>query len=117
MNATLSIRLRCWTNSWKLCSSSKRTVSLTAYIAQGPEWEHLDFGIRPASYDDGYNPVLGDRPDLFFDPRLRQAFAYCADRQGIVDEHPFWAVQVPAGFLPPSHPNFLADLTPLPFDH
>jgi peptide/nickel transport system substrate-binding protein len=89
---------------------------LKAYIAQGSEWEHLDFGIFPASYDDGYNPVLGDRPDLFFDLRVRQAFAYCADRQGIVDRILFGQTSVPGAYLPPSHPNFLADLAPLPFD-
>jgi peptide/nickel transport system substrate-binding protein len=94
----------------------ERNGQLTAYIGQGPEWEHLDFGIRPASYDDGYNPALGDRPDLFSDPLLRQAFAYCSDRQGIVDEILFGQSSVPAGFLPPAHPDFIADLAPLPFD-
>ena len=59
---------------------------LKTYVGQGPEWEHLDFGIRPAAYDDGYNPAAGDRPDLFGDPRVRQAFAYCIDRQAIVDD-------------------------------
>jgi peptide/nickel transport system substrate-binding protein len=93
-----------------------RTNKLKAYIGQGPEWEHLDFGIRPASYDDGYNPVLGDRPDLFYDVRVRQAFAYCTDRQGIVDDVLWGFSSVPGGYLPPEHPNFLPDLTPLPFD-
>jgi len=94
----------------------ERSGELKAQISQGPDWEHLDFGIRPASYDDGYNPVLGDRPDLFFDPRVRQAFAYCIDRQGIVDELLFGQSSVPAGFLTPGHPQFIADLAPLPFD-
>jgi peptide/nickel transport system substrate-binding protein len=92
------------------------TNKLKAYIGQGPEWEHLDFGIRPSSYDDGYNPVLGDRPDLFFDARVRQAFALCADRQGIADDILFGQTSVPGGYLPPAHPNFLSDLAPLPFD-
>ena len=50
----------------------------------GAAWEHIDFGIEPASYDDGYQPAF-DRPDLFGDARLRQAFALCIDRQRIVD--------------------------------
>ncbi|HSV85075.1 MAG TPA: ABC transporter substrate-binding protein, partial [Levilinea sp.] len=89
---------------------------LKAYISQGPAWEHLDFGIQPASYDDGYHPAQGDRPHLFYDVRVRQAFAYCADRQGIVDDILFGRSSVPGGFLTPGHPNFIADLAPLPFD-
>jgi peptide/nickel transport system substrate-binding protein len=94
----------------------QKNNKLKAYIGQGPEWEHLDFGIRPAAYDDGYNPVLGDRPDLFFDLRVRQAFAYCADRQGIVNDILFGQSSVPGGYLPPSHPNYISDLAPLPYD-
>ena len=60
--------------------------TLTAYISTGPEWEHLGFGIQPASYDDGYSAYYGDRADFFSDVRTRQAFAYCIDRQGIIDE-------------------------------
>ncbi|MEN4041300.1 MAG: ABC transporter substrate-binding protein [Anaerolineaceae bacterium] len=93
-----------------------RRGTLTAYISQTPAWEHLDFGIHPASYDDGYHPGLGDRPHLFYDARVRQAFAYCADRQGIVDEILFGRSSVPGGFFTPGHPGFLAELAPLPFD-
>ena len=58
---------------------------LKMYVAQGPEWEHLDFGVRPASYDDGYTPGPdADRVDLFGDARTRQAFATCIDRQKII---------------------------------
>lgn len=89
---------------------------LKVYVGQGPEWEHLDFGIRPASYDDGYNFYAGDRPDFFSDVRVRQAFAYCSDRQGIVNKPLMGQSSVPASYLPPSHPLFLSDLAPLPFD-
>ena len=40
---------------------------LKTYVGQGPEWEHIDFDIRPAAYDDGYNPAAGDRVDFFVD--------------------------------------------------
>jgi peptide/nickel transport system substrate-binding protein len=70
----------------------------------GPEWEHLDFGIKPASYDDGNNPITGDRPDFFGDPRTRQAFADCLDRQAVVDQLLFKHSAVPDTFLPPGHP-------------
>ena len=55
---------------------------LQSWIAPSAEWEHLDFGIVPASYDDGYNAYIGDRPDFFGDLRTRQAFTMCMDRKG-----------------------------------
>ncbi len=94
----------------------QRDGKLKAYIGQGPEWEHVDFGIKPASYDDGFQPYNGDRPDLFSDLRVRQAFTYCMDRQGIADKLLFGQASVPAGFVPPTHPQYLQDLAPLPFD-
>ncbi len=50
-------------------------------IAQGDSWVQLVFGIQPASYDEFYNPIYGDRPDFFGDPRTRQAIASCLDRE------------------------------------
>jgi peptide/nickel transport system substrate-binding protein len=70
----------------------------------GPEWEHLDFGIKPGSYDAGNNPITGDRPDFFGDPRTRQAFADCLDRQAVVDQLLYKHSAVPDTFLPPGHP-------------
>ena len=36
----------------------QRAGKLKAAIAQGPEFEFLAFGIKPASYDDGYLPLV-----------------------------------------------------------
>jgi peptide/nickel transport system substrate-binding protein len=87
---------------------------LKTYVAQGPEWEHLDFGIRPASYEDGYTPAASgaarDRADLFGDARTRQAFAYCIDRAKINTELFFNRSSVPDSYLPPSHPLYQKDL-------
>jgi peptide/nickel transport system substrate-binding protein len=83
---------------------------LVTYVGQGPEWEHLDFGIRPAAYDDGYDPASGDRADLFGDSRVRQALAYCIDRDTIVENFLHRRSAVPNGYLPPSHPLYLEDL-------
>lgn len=88
---------------------------LVTYVGQGPEWEHLDFGIRPAAYDDGYQPEAGDRPDLLGDARVRQAFAYCIDRQTIIDQFLYRRSDVPSGTLPPSHPLYAADLQQYPY--
>ena len=79
---------------------------LKAYIGQGPEWEHLDFGIKPSSYDDGYNAYI-DRPDYFSDVRMRQALTYCIDRTAIINEVLYGQSAIPASFLPPTHPQYL----------
>jgi peptide/nickel transport system substrate-binding protein len=85
------------------------------FVGQGPEWEHLDFGIKPASYDDYYYPGA-DRPNFFGDLRVRQAMAYCINRQGIVDDLLYGFGVVPATFIPPDHPMSLPDLQALPYD-
>jgi peptide/nickel transport system substrate-binding protein len=85
------------------------------FTGQGPEWEHLDFGIRPTSSDNNSAPTTG-RPDFFGDVRVRQAFAYCIDRQKIVSDLLYNLVSVPGSYLPPDHPLNLADLKPLPHD-
>lgn len=47
-------------------------------------WEQLVIGIQPASYDEYYNPIYGDRPDFFGDRRTRQAIAACIDREALL---------------------------------
>ncbi|MCJ7625616.1 MAG: ABC transporter substrate-binding protein, partial [Anaerolineaceae bacterium] len=90
--------------------------TLEMHIGLGPEWEHLDFGILPASHDDGYSQYYGERPDFFGDARTRQAFAYCADRQGIIDEVLLGQSSIPVSYLSPTHPQYSADLEQYPFD-
>ena len=55
--------------------------------------EQLVFGIRPASYDDGYAYWSGDRPDFFSDARTRQALLACLEPQSL-------AAQVLSSWLP-----------------
>lgn len=87
------------------------------FTSLGPEWEHLDFGILPASYDDGYNPQSGDRPDFFSDVRVRQAFAYCLDRAGAAQAaFNSYAGAVPDSYLTPNHPDYVTGLTQYAFD-
>jgi peptide/nickel transport system substrate-binding protein len=67
------------------------------------EW--LGIGIEPASYDNGFNPFdKTDRPDFFGDPRMRQALAYCLDRQQVVDTVLFGLSSIPDTYLPSDHP-------------
>jgi peptide/nickel transport system substrate-binding protein len=94
----------------------QRAGKLKAAISQGPEWEFLAFGIKPAAYDNGYQPGIKDRPDFFSDVRTRQAFAYCIDRQAIIDRQLQGQSSIPGGYLASDHPLFMKDLVPLPFD-
>ncbi len=87
-----------------LLSQLSNAKQIQVNYAYGPEWEHLDFGIKPASYDNGYDPGKNDRPDFFGDVRTRQAFAYCLDRQAVVDQLLLKHSAVPDTFLPPGHP-------------
>jgi peptide/nickel transport system substrate-binding protein len=81
---------------------------LNATFVTGTVWEHLDFGITPAeSYD---------RPDFFGDLRVRQAVAYCLDRQTVVDSVMYGRSPVLHGYLPPEHPLYNPDVRRYPFD-
>lgn len=90
--------------------------TIQAFVSLGPEWEHLDFGVRPAAYDGGLNPAGVARQDYFSDLRVRQAFAACIDRQTLASELFYNLSQVPSGFFPPDHPLYAADLPQQPFD-
>lgn len=94
----------------------QQNKEIQAWISPSAEWEHLDFGIVPASYDDGYNAYLGDRPDFFGDARTRQAFTACMDRDGIVERWLWNQSSVPVSYLAASHPLRLTDQTPLAYD-
>lgn len=88
---------------------------LLAHYAAGPVWEHVDFGIQPIAYDDGYLPGV-ERPDFFSDVRVRQAFALCMDREMISTELLDGLSVVPGSYLPPEHPLYPIDLSPSAFD-
>ena len=94
----------------------EKAGKIKAAYAAGPEWEHLDFGIKPASYDDGYSQAAGDRPDFFGDPRMRAAVAYCLDRQSLVKNLLLGHSTVPDSFLPPEHPAHASNLPAYAYD-
>jgi peptide/nickel transport system substrate-binding protein len=80
---------------------------LRAYFSRTMTLEQLAFGLRPASYDNGY--TLGsveDRPDFFADSRVRQAIALCLDRQQVVDTVLYGLVDVPNTFVLEGHPLY-----------
>lgn len=85
------------------------------HLAAGSDWEHADFGIVPASHDDGYDPGF-DTPSLVGDPRTRQGIAFCMDRSRVVEEVLFGESLVLDTYLPPGHPLQTEDVTRYGYD-
>jgi peptide/nickel transport system substrate-binding protein len=88
---------------------------INATFVTGTVWEHIDFGIQPIGYDDGYT-VGADRPDFFSDVRVRQAFTMCMDRQALVDTVLFGQSTVIHTYIPEQHPLYNEDVVQYPFD-
>jgi peptide/nickel transport system substrate-binding protein len=83
-----------------LVQAEKRGL-LQVASATNNGWEHIDFGIVPAS---DYQ-----RPDFFGDVQVRQAIVQCIDRQAIVDEITYGRSVVPDSYLPPEHPLYAGE--------
>lgn len=95
----------------------RRAGQAQSYFGQTPTVEWLALGINPATYDDGYSTINhADRPDIFGDPRLRQAIAYCLDRQKVVDTVLYGLVPVPDTYISEEHPLHAASLAAYPYD-
>ena len=88
---------------------------LQVLFSGSPVMEQLAFGIRPVSYDNGYNPG-SDRPDYFGDPHVRQAVTMCIDRQKIVDTVLGGLSPVPATFVPADDPLYNSIVTTYSYD-
>ena len=88
---------------------------LEALFTMTPVMEQLAFGVRPAEYDNNYNPEY-DRPDYFRDARVRQAVALCIDRQKLVDTVLYGLSSVPASFVPAEYPLYDSGVTTWSFD-
>ena len=87
-------------------------------MTQSDVMEWLSFGIKPSSYDNGYNStgLNPDRPDIFGDVRTRQAVAVCLDRQQVVDTVLFGLSQVPDSYLSFDHPLHNGNLQSYQYD-
>jgi peptide/nickel transport system substrate-binding protein len=79
------------------------------------EW--LGLGITPATYDDGYvtSPPL-DRPDYFYDKRIRQAISMCLDRQSVLDTVLYGLSDIPNTYISSDHPLYSAEVVAYPYD-
>jgi peptide/nickel transport system substrate-binding protein len=87
---------------------------ISATFTNGSRFEHLDFGIQPVDYDDGWQ--AGDRPDFFGDVRTRRAFALCLDRPRMVEVASFGQSFVPDSYLSPQHPLYNSQVMHYDFD-
>ncbi len=85
-----------------------------AFFAPGMTIEWLGLGIKPASYDGGYDK--NDRQDIFADAHTRQGIAYCLDRQSVVDNVLFGLTTVPTTYIPVEHPLYDPNLEAIPYD-
>lgn len=88
-----------------LLRSMDEQGQIRALFTTTPLMEQLALGIRPATYDNGYNPGL-DRPDFFGDARVRQALAMCLDRQQVVNSVLLGLSSVPVSYVPAEHPLY-----------
>lgn len=99
-----------------LLTALERNEQVHLVTSTTPLIERLDFGIRPASYDDGYAPGIGDRQDLFGDVRTRQGIADCLDRGKVVNTVFSGLSRVPDTFVSPEHPLFNPETAKYPFE-
>jgi peptide/nickel transport system substrate-binding protein len=81
-------------------------------LAPSVTWEHLDFGIQSSDVYTGFAAETGAFQDL----RVRQAFAYCLDRQLIADAFYYGYGVVTNAYISDNHPYFPADATLYPYD-
>jgi peptide/nickel transport system substrate-binding protein len=103
------------TDQWLAIHTAEDNQQLKAYFGEGPEWEGLNFGIKPNSYDEVFNPYL-DRADFFGDVRTRQAVASCINREAIIKKWVNSSGNVPDSFLTYDHPFHVDGLTTYPYD-
>ena len=91
----------------------ERLESLSAFAdLHWEDWqpvEQLVFGIRPASYDDGYTYWANDRPDFFSDARTRKAVLACLAPESL-------AKQLLANWLPEGSDLTRLQVTPINAD-
>ena len=83
--------------------AARGEIQLVSAPAPAIEW--LVFGIRPASYDDGF--INGtDRPNLLGDARTRRALAACIDRETAQKTALMGFAEIPDSFVPAESPFY-----------
>ncbi len=84
---------------------------LVLQSAPGTAFEHIDFNAQPLATYRGFAGVAKNQDGtwLFDQPEVRQAIAYCLDRQALVDQALDGAAVLLNSYLPPSHPLYAGD--------
>lgn len=85
----------------------KASNRLKVAYENGSAWEHIDFGIAPAS---------PDKPALFQSREIRQAFARCIDRESIAASLFPGQSQPLDTYVPPMHPLYNPEAPKYSFD-
>lgn len=106
-----SVRLEAQVNLLKAMESNEQVKTMTATTTL---MERLDFGIRPATYDNAI--ATDDRTNFFGDVRMRRAIAYCLDREKVINTVMMDLTNVPLSFVPETHPVYTRDVAPYPYD-
>jgi peptide/nickel transport system substrate-binding protein len=97
-----------WSDQLQTLLAARDAGWLAPQFVADTAFEHLDFGIMPV---EDYKRPAGN--DLFQDSQVRHAFAYCLDRQALVDKLLAGLAEVPASYLPARHPQYAGDLVTL----
>ncbi len=95
-------------------STMQQGGEIAVHTAQGMAFERLDLDLHPAIYDDGWQP--GERADFFADKRVRQALAYCLDRQKAAQTVWGGYAEVMDSFVPAESGLFDGDVAKYAYD-
>jgi peptide/nickel transport system substrate-binding protein len=77
------------------------TGALQVRTASTNTYEHLDFGMLPA---EDYQRPAGE--ELFIEPEVRQAIAYCIDRPALLEKLQNGAGEIANTYVPAGHPFY-----------
>jgi peptide/nickel transport system substrate-binding protein len=95
---------------------AQKTGKIQISVGLGPEWEHIELGVTPVDYDNPNSLPEKRNVNFFGDLRVRKAFAYCMDRQTVINKVVNGQSPVADSYLPPDHPQYAKDLQQYPYD-
>jgi peptide/nickel transport system substrate-binding protein len=80
-------------------------------VVAGTVFEHLDFNTLPVDSYTGFAASVtnDDGSPIFANPEIRQAIAYCIDRQAVVDQTTNGAAVVQHTYTASDHPLYAGD--------
>ncbi|RPI86741.1 MAG: hypothetical protein EHM41_07440 [Chloroflexi bacterium] len=82
-------------------------TGLNTYIHPDTGWEQISFGIQP------FDPA---RPAPFASKEVRQAAAYCIDRESLIGKLNLTGAKLMHSYLPAEHPGYSPEVHQYPYD-